>query len=34
MQGAGNGIAFEGIQRCFYMNIQRSERDSNRTSTT
>ncbi len=34
MQGAGNGIDVEGIQRYFCMDIQKSERDSTRTSTT
>jgi hypothetical protein len=34
MQGAGNGTVVEGIQRCFYMNIQISKRDFNKISTT
>jgi len=33
-QGDGSGIAIEGIQRCFYMDIQRFERDSTKASTT
>jgi hypothetical protein len=34
MQGAGSGIVVEGIQRCFCMDIQKSERDSTRANTT
>jgi hypothetical protein len=34
MQGARNGAIVEGIQRCFCMDIQRSERDSTRANTT
>jgi hypothetical protein len=28
MQSVGNGITIKGIQRCFYMDIQTSERYS------
>jgi hypothetical protein len=34
MQSFGNGTTIEGVQRCFCMDIQRSERDSTKTSTT
>jgi len=34
MQGVGSGADVEGIQRCFCMDIQKSKRDSTRTSTT
>ncbi len=34
MQGVGSGAIVEGIQRCFCMDIQRSERDSIRANTT
>jgi hypothetical protein len=34
MQGVGSGTDVEGIQRCFCMDIQKSERDSTITSTT
>jgi hypothetical protein len=34
MQGVGSGTIVEGIQRCFYMDIQKSERDSTRASIT
>jgi hypothetical protein len=33
-QGVGSGIVVEGIQRCFYMDIQGSERDSTKASIT
>jgi hypothetical protein len=34
MQSARSGVVVEGIQRCFCMDIQRSERDSTKASTT
>jgi hypothetical protein len=34
MQSVGSRAIVEGIQRCFYMDIQRFERDSIRASTT
>ncbi len=33
-KGVGSGTIVEGIQRCFYMDIQRFERDSTRANTT
>jgi hypothetical protein len=30
MQGVGSGTIIEGIQRCFCMDIHRSENDSTR----
>jgi hypothetical protein len=32
MQGVGSGTTIEGIQRCFCMDIQRSERDSTKAN--
>jgi hypothetical protein len=34
MQGIGSGVVIEGIQRWFYMEIQKSKRDSIIVSTT
>jgi hypothetical protein len=34
MQGAGSGAIVKIIQRCFCMDIQRSERDSTKVNTT
>jgi hypothetical protein len=34
MQGVGIGATIEGIQRCFCMDIQKIERDSNKVGTT
>jgi hypothetical protein len=34
MQGVGSGANVEGIQGCFCMDIQRSEKDSTRVGTT
>jgi hypothetical protein len=33
-KNVGSGTSIEGIQRCFCMDIQRSERDSTRANTT
>jgi len=34
MQGVGSGVAVEGTQRCFCMDIQRFQRDSTIAGTT
>ncbi len=33
-KNVGSGTSIEGVQRCFCMDIQRSERDSTRANTT
>jgi hypothetical protein len=34
MQGVGIGTIVEGIQKCFYIDIQRFERDSIKVGTS
>jgi hypothetical protein len=34
MKGVGTRASVEGIQICFYMDIQRFEKDSTRVGTT
>jgi hypothetical protein len=34
MHGVGSGKVVEGIQKCFCMDIQKSEKDSTKANTT